>query len=130
MRSLKLLTMVFGFAITALGVWGLVAPAALLAFARTLMTTEALYLVAAGRVIIGALLLLVAPVARTPRTLRVLGTVIVIVGVATPFFGVERSRVMLDWWVAQGASMTQTVASVAICLGLFLLYTLSTSRSK
>lgn len=130
MRSLKLLAMAFALAITALGVWGLVAPAALLAFGRSLLTTEGLYLVAAGRILIGALLLVVAPASRTPRMLRVLGTVIVIVGVATPFFGVERSRAMLDWWAAQGAAMTQLVSSVAVCLGLFILYTLSTSRSK
>lgn len=130
MRSLKLLAMAFGLAVTALGVWGLVAPAALLTFGRSLLTTEGLYLVAAGRILIGALLLWVAPASRTPRMLRVLGTVIVIVGVATPFFSVEQDRAMLDWWVAQGAAMTQLVASMAVCVGLFIVYTLSTSRSK
>lgn len=130
MHSLKLLAMAFALAVTTLGVWGLVAPAALLAFGRSLLTTEALYLVAAGRILIGALLLCVAPAARTPRMLRVLGTVIVIAGVATLFFSVEQDRAMLDWWAAQGAAMTQLVASVAVCLGLFILYTLGTSRSK
>jgi hypothetical protein len=120
MRMLKSLAVVLGLVIAAIGAVGLVAPTVLLDLGRSLHTANALYIVAAVRVMFGAVLLLVASVSRTPRVLRVLGAFIVIAGLFTPFFGVERSRAMFDWWSARGSLFTRAWAMVAVAFGLFI----------
>src|SRR6266571_780106 len=128
MHTAKLLAMAMGLIIASIGVFGMATPSALLELGRSLQTPSALYIVAAVRVIFGALLLWVAPISRTPKTLRVLGVLIVIVGVLTPFIGVERSRAMLDWWSTQGLLFTRLGAGVAVVFGLFIVYAVTTPR--
>jgi uncharacterized membrane protein len=122
--------MALGLIVAAIGVLGVAAPAVLLEFGRSLHTTTALYVVAALRVMFGAILLWVAPVSRTPRILRALGVFIIIAGVITPFFGVERSRAMLEWWLAQGSFFARAWASVALLFGLFIVYAVASPRSS
>jgi len=114
MRNVKLLAMAMGFIIAGIGVFGVVAPSAFLEFGRSLQTPNALYIIAAVQVIFGAALLWVAPITRTPRTLRALGALIIIAGVLTPFIGTERSRAMLDWWSTQGSLFTRAWAGVEV----------------
>ncbi len=54
MHIAKLLAMILGLAIAAIGTLGVVAPSALLEFGRSLQTTNALYVVAGVRVVFGA----------------------------------------------------------------------------
>ena len=85
------LAMALAFVVAAIGVLGVTAPAVLLEFGRSLQSTGALLVVAALRVAFGAILLWAAPDSRTPRTLRIIGVLVVVAGVATPFLGVERT---------------------------------------
>jgi uncharacterized membrane protein len=128
MHTVKLLAMAIGLIIASVGVFGVAVPSAVLEFGRSLQTPSALYIVAAVRIIFGALLLWVAPESRAPKTLRVLGVLIVIVGVLTPFIGVERSRAMLDWWSTQGPLFTRAWMGVAVVFGLFIVYAVTTPR--
>jgi hypothetical protein len=128
MRNVKLLAMALGLIVAAIGVLGVAAPSVLLEFGRSLQTTNALYSVAAVRVMFGAILLWVAPVSRTPKILRVLGVSIIIAGVFTPFFGVERSRAIFDWWSTQGSFFTRAWAIVAVVFGLFIVYAVAPPR--
>ena len=102
MRIAKVLAVSLGLIIAAVGLLGVAAPSVLLEFGRLLQSTNALYIVAGVRVMFGGVLLWVAPTSRTPRIFRVLGVFIIIAGVITPFFGVERSRAMFEWWSTQG----------------------------
>ena len=128
MRIVKLLAKALGLTVAAIGVLGVAAPSALLEFGRSLQTTNALYIVAAVRVVFGTILLSVAPASRTPKILRVLGVFIIIAGVITPFFGVERSRAIFDWWSTQGSLFTRTWAIVAVAVGLFIVYAITSPR--
>ena len=94
MRTMKLLVMALGVLITAIGLVGVAAPSALLEIGRSLQTTGALYAVAVVRVAIGALLLSVASASRMPRTLRAVGTIIIVAGLVTPVIEVERAQAM------------------------------------
>lgn len=127
-RDVKLLAIALGLIIAAIGVVGLVAPSALLEFGRSLQTTNALYIVAAVRIAFGAVLLWVAPVARTPKILRALGALIVLAGVFTVFLGVERTRALFEWWSTRGPFFTQAWATVAIAFGLFIVYAITPPR--
>ena len=128
MRIAKVLAVSLGLIIAAVGLLGVAAPSVLLEFGRLLQSTNALYIVAGVRVMFGGVLLWVAPTLRTPRIFRVLGVFIIIAGVITPFFGVERSRAMFEWWSTQGLYFTRAWAIVAVAFGLFIVYAVATPR--
>ena len=125
----NLLPLVLGFVVAAIGVLGIAAPPVLLEFGRSLQSAGALYVVAGVRVGFGAILIWAAPNSRTPRTLRILGIVIIIAGLVTPFFGVERTRAMFDWWSAHGYFFTRAGPLAAVGFGLFIAYSTSSPGS-
>jgi hypothetical protein len=117
-----------GTLIALLGAVGIVAPTFLLSVSRPFLTPTGLYAAALIRVVFGAVLLMAAPGSRLPRTLRVLGAVIVVAGIATPLVGVERARAIVDWWAAHGPVLLRMWASVAVVLGAFVAYAVSGRR--
>ena len=125
---MKLLVMIIGLLIAALGVLGIAAPSLPLQVARSLLTPSTLYIVAAVRVCFGLLLVWVAPGSRVPIALRVFGVFIVIAGVITALFGVERSRAVLDWWSSQGAAFMRVGMGFAVVFGLFVVYAVAPRR--
>ena len=118
----NLLAMALGFVVAAIGVLGVATPSTLLEFGRSMQSAGALYVVAAVRVGFGTILLWAAPDSRAPRTLFILGTLIVIAGLLTPFFGVEGSRGVFDWWSTKGSFFTRAWPMVAVGFGLFIAY--------
>jgi hypothetical protein len=98
------------------------APGLRLSFERSVMTPAGLYAIAALRIAIGLLFALAAPASRVPRTLRVLGLVVIIAGLMTPWFGVARARAVLDWLANAGPSLMRLDAAVGMALGGFLVY--------
>ena len=125
---MKLLAMVLGFMVATIGAVGVAAPDVLLELGESLLTPSVLYIAAVARVIFGTVLLWVAPVSRTPKTLRVIGALLVFAGVLTPFIGIEHSRAMLDWLLSQGPLFTRAWAGVAVILGLFIVYAITGPR--
>ena len=111
-----------GLLIVAVGILGIAAPLVPLEFGRPLLTPTGLYMIAVGRVCVGLLLLRVAPASRASSVLRGLGVLIVIAGVITPFFGVDRSRAVLEWWSSQGATFMRAAMGLFVLLGLFIVY--------
>ena len=116
------LAMAVGFVIAAIGALGIAAPSAVFEFGRSLQSGGALYVLAALRIALGAILIWAAPDARAPRMLRIFGGLIIVAGVATPFFGLERSRAVFDWWSTQGSVYMRAWPVTAIILGLFIAY--------
>jgi hypothetical protein len=85
---------------------------------RALAATQAALLVfAALRVAIGVVLIMAAPRSRAPRILQTAGAVLLLVGLATPLFGVERTRAVLDWEAAQGPSLIRLGGAIVAVLG-------------
>lgn len=118
---MKTLVIVIGSMGVAIGILGIAAPAVLLEVGRSLETPVALYVVGALRVVFGYMLIRAAAISRTPKTFRVLGVLLAILGILTPFFGVERSRALLEWWAASGLGYIRAAAGGAIVFGLFLI---------
>ena len=121
---MRLIASAMAIIVAAVGALGVASPSALLELVRPLLTPGALYVVAAVRIAFGLLLLLAASASRMPRTVRVLGIIIVVAGVLTPFFGVERSRAVFNWWSAQPSSLMRAWAGLAVVFGCFVIYTL------
>lgn len=128
MPALNVAAMIVGLAIAGLGCVGLLAPSLLIEFGNSLLTETGLYIVAGVRVAVGLLLLFAARRSRMPRALRALGIVIIIAGLITPLFGVERSASMFNWLSAQGPALVRMVAIVAIALGAFIVYAANPRR--
>ena len=76
----------------------------------------------------GVLLLLVASASRLPMTLRVFGVVIVIAGLVTPLFGVERAAAAFNQLAGQGLLTIRAFAITALVFGLFVVYAVNASR--
>jgi len=106
----------------AIGMVGVAAPHGLLAVVRSILTPRGLYLVAAVRIVFGVILVLVAPSSRAPRVLRLLGLIMLVAGLTTPLFGVDRARAMLDWWSARGPGFMRLWAGLAVAVGAFVVY--------
>ena len=128
MNVLKLITTIMSLAIAGLGVLGLVAPGVLLEFGRSLLAPGALYWVAAVRITFGALLILVASQSRMPRTLRVIGVLILVAGLLTPLLGTERFGVFLTWFSGQAPLLVRAAAVVPFIVGLFFVYAINSHR--
>jgi hypothetical protein len=117
---MRVLASTIALVIAALGLLGVASPSLLLDLVRPLLSPVALYVVAAVRVAFGVLLWMVASGSRMPRTLHTLGIIIVAAGVLTPFFGVERSQAIFDWWSQQPPWFMRTWAVLPIVLGCFV----------
>ena len=114
MRSLALLIALF---IMVVGMAGVFMPDRLMTVGPYVVTPVGLYAVAALRVGIGLVLMLVAPISRTPRTLRAFGAVVFIAGLTTPLFGVERARAVFDWEATQGTALMRVLAGLLLVVG-------------
>jgi hypothetical protein len=111
-------------ALAALGALGVASPRRLLAVVRSFQTPAGIWAAAGLRLVLGVALYLAAPEARTPGLLRILGVFIAVAGIATPFFGLDRFRRLLDWWSAEGDAFVRTWAAFACAFGLGLAYAL------
>ena len=125
MRSLALIVALF---IIVAGMVGIVAPGSLLTVGRYVVTPAGLYAIAVLRVGIGLVLMLVAPISRAPRILRALGAVVIVAGLMTPLFGVERARAIVDWEATQGTALLRIGAGLALALGGFIAFAVSAGR--
>jgi uncharacterized membrane protein len=127
-KPLKVLATVMSLGIAGLGVLGVAAPAVLLQFGGSLLAAPALYLVAAVRVVFGALLILVSAESRMPRALRVVGVLIVVAGLLTPLFGAERFREAFTWFSGQEPWLLRAVAVLPLIIGVFFVYAINSHR--
>jgi hypothetical protein len=116
------------FVITA-GVVAIVAPGTVLTLRSFAATPGALLVFAALRVAIGIVLIMAAPASRAPRTLQTAGAVLMLVGLVTPLFGVERTKAVLAWEAAQGPSLMRVGGAVVVALGMLLTIAFRRQRS-
>jgi len=93
-----------------------------LSLERSMTTPAGFYAIAALRIGIGLVFVLAAPASRAPRTLRVLGLIVITAGVMTPWFGVARARAVLDWFASAGPLLMRLDAGVGMAIGGFLVY--------
>ena len=93
-----------------------------LALEESVLTPTGLYAIAVLRIAIGLVFVFAAPASRAPRTLRVLGLVVIIAGLTTPWFGVTRAQAILNWVASAGPLLMRLDACVGMAMGGFLVY--------
>jgi len=125
---MRLLGLVVALVIALVGLTGVIAPDCLMAIGRYAVTPLGLCIVAIMRIGLGLVLAWVAPISRAPMTLRILGVIAVIAGVATLYVKVEHAQAILGWWSGQGPVFIRLGAGFALGLGGFIAYALTPSR--
>jgi hypothetical protein len=106
------------------------APGLKLSLERSLMTPTGLYAIALMRIAIGLVFVFAAPASRAPRTLRVLGLIVIIAGLSTPWFGVTRARAVVNWLASAEPLFMRLDAVVGMAIGGFLVYVFRTSTRR
>ena len=125
MRSAALLVAVFTIVV---GIVGLISPDSVTT-ARGLYFATPVGLYAAGvvRVAMGLVVILGAATSRTPKTLRTLGAVMCMQGLAATLFGPDRARAILEWETMHPA-LLRAGALVAVATGCFVVFAVTTGR--
>jgi len=112
------------------GIVGLVSPDSVTTLRRLYFATPGrLYPAAAVRVAMGLVLILAAPASRAPKTLRALGAVVYMQGLAATLLGPDRARAILEWETMQG-TLLRVGAAVALATGGFVAFAVTGHRPK
>ena len=100
-------------------------PSALVWLAQHFVTSGAFYVIATVRIAFGLVLISVASASRAPKVLRVLGWVILVLGIATALTGlvaIGRARGAIEWWLHQGSGVFRLTSVLILALGGFVAY--------
>ena len=120
MRSAAFLVALF---VIVVGIVGLVSPDSVMTVRRLYFSTPVgLYAAVAVRVAMGLVVILSAPASRAPKTLRALGAVMCMQGLAATLFGPDRARAILEWEALQGTALLRVGAAVALVTGGFVAF--------
>jgi hypothetical protein len=103
-----------------LGLTGVFWPTGLIDFAKWSFTPKGIYVAAAVRVVIGLLLLVAAGATATPKTVRVLGAILLAAGIATAFLNADMAQRLASWWLENGEDRLRITACVPLAVGIFL----------
>ncbi len=125
---MTLLALFIGLLILAQGILGLAAPELFVSVIRFFTTPPVVYLGAVIRVLFGIVLIRAASVSRARWGLRILGFIILIGGLLTPFFGVRAANAILSLWSAGGPGLVRIWAGVSLALGIFVIYAVLPNR--
>ena len=126
MRPAALLVAVFTIIV---GIGGLIAPDTGTEIRRLYFATPVrLYTAAAVRVVMGLVVILSAAVSRAPKTLRAMGAVMCMQGLAATLLGPVHARAVMEWETMQGTALLRVGAAVALACGCFLTFALSGHR--
>jgi len=113
------------------GIVGLVSPESGTALRRLYFATPVgLYAAGALRVVMGLVVILSASASRAPKTLRVLGGVVCLQGLAAMLFGPDRARAILEFEAMQGAAILRVGAAVAIAGWGFVAFAVTGHRPE
>ena len=121
----------FGLCISAVGAVGILAPSSLVWLAQHFVTSGAFYVIATVRIAFGLILISVASASRAPKALRVLGYVILILGITTALTGlvaIGRAQGAIEWWLQQGSGLVRLTGVLLLALGGFVAYACAPAR--
>jgi len=128
--TLRWLGLVIGALVILASAISFAAPELRLLLERSVMTPAGLYAIAALRIAIGLVFVLAAPASRAPRTLCVLGLIVISAGLSTPWFGVARARAVVNWLASAEPLLLRLDAVVGMAIGGFLVYVFRTPTRR
>ena len=128
MRSAALLVALFTVVV---GIVGLVSPDSVTTVRRLYFATPVrLYTAGAIRVAMGLVVIMSAAASRAPKTLRALGAVMCMQGLAATLMGPGHARAILEWETMQGTALLRVGAAVALASGGFVAFAVTGRRRE
>ncbi len=118
---MRVAALIIGLLVAALGLVGMTAPEVIQRLISMIHLPPALYLAALLRVAFGIIFILAAPSSRLPNAIRILGVIMILAGVLTPFFGVQIAELALISG-SRGPGTIRAFAAAALALGGFIVY--------
>jgi hypothetical protein len=126
---MRIAALLFALLTILVGIVGLVSPDSVTTVRRLYFATPVgLYAAGAVRVAMGLVLILSARISRAPRTLRALGVVVCVQGIAVMFLGLDRARAILEW-EARYTALLRVGAVVALASGGFIAFAVTKPSS-
>ena len=126
---MKLVALLIGVFVMAVGVVGVASPSALMRAGEYAVTSVGLYATAVLRIGMGIVFVKVASTSRAPNLLRAFGIIAIVAGLITAVVGVDRARAMLDWESAQGPALIRCGAGFAFAFGGFIVFAVRGRRA-
>jgi len=117
---MKAAAFLVGLLIAAVGLTGLISPAALFTIAGWFTNPDPWYVLAVVRIAVGVLLLVEAKVSRVPRAVRVVAFIPILAGIAIPIIGVERAGAMMQSWLSVRPAVARLSVLPVLALGSFI----------
>ena len=126
---MRIAALLFALFTILVGIVGLVLPDSVTTVRRLYFATPVgLYAAGAVRVAMGLVLIRSARISRAPRTLRALGVVVCMQGLAAMFLGLDRARAILEW-EARHTALLRVGAVVALAAGGFIAFAVTKPSS-
>jgi uncharacterized membrane protein len=116
----KFILILIAVLLIVLGVTGVFWPPALMDLAKWSFSPKGIYLAAGLRIVIGLLLLVAAGATAMPKTVRVIGAILLVGGIATAFLSAETAQRLASWWLENGEDRLRMTACLPLVLGIFL----------
>jgi len=123
---MSVIVTLFGAAIAALGILGLMRPGGLVHFVSVAWQTRvAFHFAIMLRLILGVALIGAASGSRFPDALGILGVISLVAALVAPGLGFKRLRTFVQWWAARPPEFIRVWGLVAAVFGVFLVYAVS-----
>ena len=129
-KGMRIAALLIALVTIVVGIVGIVSPDSVTTVRRQYFATPVrLYAAGALRVAMGLVLIFIAPTSRAPRTIRALGAVMCMQGLAATLFGPDRARAVLEWETMHTA-LLRAGAVVALASGGFVAFAVTGRRPK
>jgi hypothetical protein len=122
---MKAIALIIALLIVSLGLTGVFWPEGLMQLAVYSFTATGMYVVAAIRLALGVLLMVTASATRTPKTVRVIGFLILLAGIGALFIPASTAQSLL----ARGPGTLRIAACFPLVAGTFIAWTTVSRRS-
>ncbi|MDP2471373.1 MAG: hypothetical protein Q8W45_01760 [Candidatus Palauibacterales bacterium] len=124
------IVLAFGWLVAGFGGWVIVQPDGLVDLAEVFLRPERLWLVVAIRLAVGVFMWIAAPVSRMPRTLRALGALIFVSGVAIPIVGLGSIQAIAEWGAGLRPIALRIAGLITVGFGGFIVWSLWPRRRE
>jgi hypothetical protein len=106
--------------LVALGLAGVFYPEGLMGLAKYSFSPTGIIVVGIARIVVGALLVLAARGSRIAKTVRVIGAIIIVAGIAGLFLSPERAQSLSSSFLEHGPDRLRIIACLPLAVGLFI----------
>jgi len=119
----KLIVLFFGVLIAVLSLWGVLQPRKLINMVSDAMEQGWGIMLAVGvRLLMGAAMILAAPVSQFPKTFTIIGWIAIVAAVVLVIVGRDLIRKLIAWFSALSDTLVRLWVLFGIAFGAFLIY--------